>query len=315
MSFESLLQTEKHILSQGSVYELLRRSPEVVFDEHIFHAGLIYDKHFAQVLEQVFRSYIDTAVASNLSIAIGTSTWRANEERIRASTFSSRAVNEDNVQFLNDIRSSYENSAISILIEGDIGPRGDAYNPAQALDTKAAENFHSYQIERLASCDIDYLQASTLPALSEATGIALAMAKTGLPYAISFVVNETGCLLDGTKLSEAISRIDDAVGENSARYAINCVHPTIVHRALDQNPEVAGRIISFSGNTSDLSVDELDGISELQTQDPVEFAVVNRRLLEAHKIPIVGACCGSNPDHICEIANFLNDPGMRDFGQ
>ncbi len=42
MSFESLSQSEKHILSQGSVYELLRRSPEVIFDEHIFHAGLIY---------------------------------------------------------------------------------------------------------------------------------------------------------------------------------------------------------------------------------------------------------------------------------
>ena len=46
MSFESLMKTEKHIWSQGSVFELLRRSPEVEFDEHIFHAGLIYDEHF-----------------------------------------------------------------------------------------------------------------------------------------------------------------------------------------------------------------------------------------------------------------------------
>ena len=37
MSFESLFNTEKHILSMGSVFELLRRSPEVVLDEHIFH--------------------------------------------------------------------------------------------------------------------------------------------------------------------------------------------------------------------------------------------------------------------------------------
>jgi len=56
MSFETLLRTERHILSSGSVYELLRRSPEVIFDEHIFHAGLIYDKHFADVLAGVFRA-------------------------------------------------------------------------------------------------------------------------------------------------------------------------------------------------------------------------------------------------------------------
>ena len=181
MSFETLLQTEKHILSQGSVYELLRRSPEIVFDEHIFHAGLIYDDHSAKVIEQAFRSYIDTAVASGLSIAIDTATWRANEERIRASAFSNHAVNEDNVQFLNDIRNSYTDSEISILIVGDIGPRGDAYKPEEALDINSAQSFHSYQIERLASCEIDFLQASTLPAISEAIGIALVMDRTGLP--------------------------------------------------------------------------------------------------------------------------------------
>jgi homocysteine S-methyltransferase len=307
MSLESLLKTERHILSAGSVYELLRRSPEVVFDEHIFHAGLIYDEHFADVLERVFRAYIDKAVASGLSIAIGTATWRASEERIRASAFSDREVNEDNARFLNDIRNSYAGAPISILILGDIGPRGDAYNPGQALDTNAALTFHSYQIERLASANVDYLQASTIPALSEAKGIALAMAKTGLPYNISFVVDSSGSLLDGTRLGEAISRIDDVVGDDSARYGINCVHPTILLRALDRNPEIEGRIVSFCGNTSDLSAAELDGLEELQTQDPVAFALVNKQLLEAHDIPIVGACCGSNPEHIREIAGFLKN--------
>ena len=224
MDFVSLLQTEKYILSHGSVYELLRRSAEVEFDEYIAHAGLIYDEHSAKVLDQVIRSYIDVAVASKLSIVIGTATWRASEERIRASAFPDRAVNEDNVQFLNKIRDSYDDAGISIHIKGDVGPKGDAYKPEQALDTKQAQSFHSYQIETLAACNIDYLQASTLPALSEAMGIALVMAKTGFPYIISFVVDRSGCLLDGTKLSDAIFRIDDAVGDNSARFSINCVH-------------------------------------------------------------------------------------------
>ena len=128
---------------------------------------------------------------------------------------------------------------------------------------------------------------------------------TWLPYAISFVVDKSGCLLDGTKLSEAIFRIDDAVGDNSARYSINCVHPAILHQALDKNPDVEGRIISFCGNTSDLSPEELDGLEDLDTQEPAAFALVNKKLLEAHDIPIVGACCGSGPEHIREIARAL----------
>jgi homocysteine S-methyltransferase len=305
MSFESLLESEKHILSTGSVFELLRRSPEVVYDDHIFHAGLIYNEQFAKVLERVYRSYIDTAVASGFSIAINTPTWRANRERIRASAFADRAVNEDNVQFVKDIRHSYRDSGISILIDGAIGPSGDAYKPEEALDKHTALAFHSYQIERLASSGVDYLQASTLPALSEASGIALAMARTKLPYTISFVVDRSGCLLDGTLLSDAISQIDDEVGDNSARFAVNCVHPLILLKALDRNPGIEGRIISFHGNTSDLSAAELDGSEELHTQEPGAFALANKALLEAHDIRIVGGCCGSNPDHIREIAAVL----------
>jgi hypothetical protein len=86
MSFESLLHGEKHILSQGSVYELLRRSPEVEFDEHIFHAGLIYDPRYAAVLERVYRSYIDTALTAGMSVVVGTAT------RIRGYRYSSKAI-------------------------------------------------------------------------------------------------------------------------------------------------------------------------------------------------------------------------------
>ena len=56
-----------------------------------------------------------------------------------------------------------------------------------------------------------------------------------------------------------------------------------------------------------LSAGELDGLEELQTQDPGAFANANKQLLEAHDIPIVGACCGSNPEHIREIAGFLKN--------
>ena len=305
MSFETLMNSQKHILSQGSVFELLRRNPEVVYDEHIFHAGLIYDERFAKVLENVYRSYIDTAVDSGFPVAIGTATWRANEERIRASAFSDRPVNEDNVQFLKDIRASYSDSGISILIEGDIGPRGDAYKPEEALDIDAAYSFHSHQVKALASSGVDYLQASTLPALSEGLGIARIMAETGLSFAISFVVDRSGCLLDGTMLTDAITRIDNEVDPKSARFAINCVHPRILHQALDKNPEIEGRIISFHGNTSDLSAAELDGSEELITEEPAAFATAYKELLREHDIKIIGGCCGSNPDHIRAIANIL----------
>jgi hypothetical protein len=48
------------------------------------------------------------------------------------------AVIEDKVQFLKDIRASYSSSDISILIEGSIGPKGDACKPDEELNVDLA---------------------------------------------------------------------------------------------------------------------------------------------------------------------------------
>jgi S-methylmethionine-dependent homocysteine/selenocysteine methylase len=50
------------------------------------------------------------------------------------------------------------------------------------------------------SGDVDFLLGATLPAVSEATGIAIAMAETNIPYIISFVINREGKILDGNSL-------------------------------------------------------------------------------------------------------------------
>jgi len=307
MSLAELLQSENLILSDGSMYELLRRNPDVAFDEHIAHSSLIYDAKSVLVLEQVMRSYIDVAITKRLPMIVTTTTWRANRERIQASAFADRAVNEDNAAFLLTLRDSYFDSGVPVLVGGVIGPRGDAYKPEEALDVDTAQAFHGYQIDALAASGVDFLQVSTVPALSEAKGIALAMAATGLPYVISFIVDKSGCLLDGTLLSKAIDEIDARVGEGSANYAVNCVHPSVLQQALDINSGIDGRIIGFSGNTSARSVDELNGLEELDTEAPDSFALANKRLVEAHEIRIIGGCCGTNPAHIRAIANlFLN---------
>lgn len=64
---------------------------------------------------------------------------------------------------------------------------------------------------KLAEAGVDLLLAATLPAFSEATGLASALAATGKPHIVSFVVRAEGTLLDGTPLKDAIAAIDAAV--------------------------------------------------------------------------------------------------------
>jgi len=76
------------------------------------------------------------------------------------------------VYFLDALRKEYGSYAKKILIVGLVGCRGDAYQPGQALSQENALAFHQFQIQALARAGVDFLIASTLPALSEAMGIA-----------------------------------------------------------------------------------------------------------------------------------------------
>ncbi len=94
----------------------------------------------------------------------------------------------------------------------------------------------------------------TLPAFSEAYGIAAAVAKTNLPYILSFVIRGSGALLDGTPLHQAIEEIDATLVRPPTGYAVNCVHPTIFLEGLTQEEiekrSLTERIVGFAANTS-----------------------------------------------------------------
>jgi homocysteine S-methyltransferase len=306
MQFEQIVQSRTFALSEGSMYERLRREPGVNFDPHLAHATLIYGARDARVLAQLHREYLDVGQRYSLPMFALTDTWRANGELIMQSRFHGRMVNQDNARFLISLRDSYGDSATAIFIGGLMGPRGDAYVPEQALTSGSAELLHAIQAEALAEGEVDFLYAATVPALSEACGIAAAMERTGLPYVISFVIRRDGTLLDGTTLAEAIQTIDDAAQRPPSGYAVNCVHPSIFCEGMAalrmQGPGLELRILSFQANASAKDPKELDGIEELDAEEAESWAGSMLRAFHRFGTPFCGGCCGTDTSHIEALA-------------
>jgi hypothetical protein len=123
-----------------------------------------------------------------------------NRERMATAGYAGVDVNGDNFGFLDALRKSYGGYSEKVVICGLMSCRGDAYNPRDALAVDEALEFHAWQAEKLADTGVDFLLAATLPAFSEATGLALALAATAKPYVLSFVVRPEGTMLDGTPL-------------------------------------------------------------------------------------------------------------------
>ena len=128
----------------------------------------------------------------------------------------------------------------------------------------------------LAEAGVDFLLAATLPALSEATGLAMALAATGKPYIVSFVVRREGTLLDGTPLKEAFAAIDAAVNPRPLAYLVNCTHASIFRAALlhevNSSSLVRERVVGLLANTAALNPEELDNSAGLVEEDPEAYS-------------------------------------------
>jgi homocysteine S-methyltransferase len=293
------------VLTEGSVYERLRRHPDVPFDQHVGTGALVLDDRFRDVLADVHRGYLRIGVDAGLPTLLQTDTWRSTAARIEASSWRGTDLNRANVELVREVAAEGRLAGGDVLVGGLLGPAGDAYDPSVALSREEARRYHATQAEALADAGVDLLLCATVPALSEALGLADAMGQTGLPSFVGFVVRPTGRLLDGTPLDVAVAAIDDTVDPAPTAYLLNCVHPRVADAALGASPRAAGRFVGLLANTSARDPDELDGLEELETAEPEPFAREVAEVGERRGLRLLGGCCGTGDEHIAALARLL----------
>lgn len=307
MNFLETLRREPRILFEGGVVERLRRRPGLKLDPHVGHTAFLFDPAARSVMASIYKGYLAVAERFQLPLALLAPTWRANGERLgRAGLPGVGEVSREAVRFLREIGA---NSSGQVFIGGLMACRGDAYKPNEAMREKAAARFHAPQAGALCRAGVDFLMASTLPAHSEAAGMARAMSQTGCPYVLSFVVRPDGRLLDGAELPQVIRAIDLAVSPPPTGYMVNCVHPEILDRALQvlavSSPLPEGRLMGIQANASRLSPEELEGRENLDSEGVESFARSMGFVAEAYRLKILGGCCGTSEEHIEAVARWM----------
>ena len=284
------------ILTEAAVIEFLSRDKSCAMHPSLENALLLYDFYGMQALTNLYGRFLQIAQDAGLPIMLCTPTWRANQHRLSEAQID-KDVNYDAVHFLRKLVANLNTHHNEVFIGGLIGCKNDCYKPTESLSAEDAENFHSWQIRKLAAADVDFLMAATLPALSEAAGIARAMAQTRKPYIISFVINRRGNLLDGNRLADAVAAIDADFKSPPLGYMINCAYPTFLD-PVTQPEAVLRRLIGFQANASSLDHDQLDN-SPTSKSDPVsDWGARMLALNRSQKIKILGGCCGTRFEHL-----------------
>jgi S-methylmethionine-dependent homocysteine/selenocysteine methylase len=252
------------------------------------------------VLVDQMRDLINVAKAAGLGCIIDTATWMANRDRAAPLGYDPgrlAALNRQAVTLMRDLRDEAE--AGDILLGLCLGPSRDPYEKLEPMGVEAARDYHRIQIDLIKDMGVDLVNAYTFNQVEEAAGAILAAGDSGLPVALSLVIETDGCLDNGQPVDEAIAQIDALSGQQARYFMINCAHPDHIVPALTGNPRLKGIVV----NASRCSHAELNDATDLDDGDPDELGSQVADLVRRYpSLSVLGGCCGTDMRHLKQMA-------------
>ncbi len=269
---------------------------------------LLPDPAGREAVANYLRGFLALARDMDAGFILDSQTWKAHMHWARdlgATEAELQRANMDAVDFIAGLRDAFAENRHPIVLNGVMGPRGDAYAPEAAVAADAAQAYHAQQIAWLAATEVDMVTALTFTQAAEAIGLVRAAQAADLPAVVSFTVETDGRLPDGQPLGEAIEAVDEATDAAAAYFMINCAHPDHFSHALGDH-DWARRIRGLRCNASRLSHAELDECEVLDDGDPRELGSQYAGLMRRMPwLNVFGGCCGSDLRHVREIARAV----------
>ncbi len=261
----------------------------------------------AATLRRYYEEYAEIARTHGVGLVLESPTWRANPDWATVLGYRPDELdrlNRSAIELLREIRDEYRELVPTIVISGQIGPRGDGYVVGETMSAEDAQDYHAGQINVFLDASADMVCAITMTYAEEAIGVTRAARAAGIPVAISFTVETDGRLPSGQSLGDAISQVDGETQGGPDYYMINCAHPTHFADVISSGAPWVDRIRGLRANSSVKSHAELDAATELDEGDPKTLAAEYRAL--ATRLPalcVLGGCCGTDHRHVAEITS------------
>jgi len=302
---QSPLDSGKIYLTEGGIETEVMYKHGFKFP-HFAVFELLKNPDAVAALEKMYKDYLDVVAKHQMAALVGGLDYRASPDWGALLGYSPEGLADMNrqcIDFLRRVAKPYSSSIDSILFQGYIGPRGDAYERNDTITENEAQDYHSVQLQTLKDAKVDLATALTFNNIPEAIGLARAAHDVGLPLSIGFSVTADSKLNSGPSLQQAIEDVDAATGSSVAFYKINCAHPIEYEPALAAGGEWTNRLGGVRPNASKMDKLSLCKIGHLEDGDPVELGAQVGSLVERYpQMNALGGCCGTWERHLDEIA-------------
>jgi 5-methyltetrahydrofolate--homocysteine methyltransferase len=285
MEFLERLATGEVILADGAMGTMLQAA-----GLEKGHAPEEYNLTNPEKVLAVHRGYVEAGSEIILTNSFGANRFRLGKYGLG-----------DKVYDLNRRAAQIAKQAGALFVAGSMGPTGEFFAPVGTLTLEEAREAFAEQARGLADGGVDLLVIETMSDLKEVeAAVQGARQSTDLPLVCTMTFQQQLHTIMGVSPAEAAETL---AGWGAAALGANCgTGPEEVEKVLEQMKDAvrdaflvakanAGVPRLVQGRT------EYDATPELMAQYAGRFAQMG--------VTIIGACCGSTPEHIAAMAEAL----------
>lgn len=292
LSIQSLLKERDYIITDGAM-------GTVLFTQGLEHGDPpeIWNIEHPERVAVVHQAYIDAG-----SQVLLTNTFGGNRLRLALHNVQDRAK-EANLAAAALLRKIVEESGKEILVAGDMGPSGEVLAPYGELAFEDAKDAFAEQAEALIAGGVDLIWIETMSDLEEVRAAVegTRSINADIPIVTTMTFDTHGRTMMGVTPEQAYQTLSAL---NVAALGGNCGNgPEEIIQVIEKMGAMDGSLPLVA--KANAGIPELVGGKAVYRASPETMADYAIKSYEAGA-RIIGACCGSTPDHILAIAEALS---------
>ena len=242
-----------------------------------------------EIIIEIHKQYIEAG--ANI---ITTNTFRTNPAAFDKS--GAIDVSEYVKNAVNLAKESVANS--SVYIAGSNPPAEDCYQPERLINNEILKLNHHNHIDLLIDNGVDFILNETFSHLDEIMLVCEYCYSENIPYIICLYLTDELRLLSGETLKDTLDLIKE---HHPIAIGLNCIsleHFEKTFKYMDVNYNW--------GFYLNCGFDE-HHVNEIKCRvSPEIYGEIVKKYLE-YQSSIIGACCGSSPEHIIAIKRILDE--------
>ncbi len=287
-----LLDSGKTLIGDGAMGTLLQ-------EKGLTDGGApeLWNVEKPEIIEEIFDKYAE-AGANFLT----TNTFGGSAPRLQMHSLEDRLfeLNKAASEIAKKVSSKYSD----VFVMGDVGPTGELMEPMGTLTVAGAKEIFTEQIKALLAGGADGILIETMSDLSEVQAAVQAVQEIDpeIPIIVMLSFDTNLRTMMGVKPAQAITEISKMgvkiIGANCGRGTDEI---RVIAKEMSEN-KIEGVYLITQSNAGLPKLVGADFVYDGTPEEMAKYAVDMKSL----GINIVGACCGSTPEHIAAIRNAVS---------